>query len=334
MKKLLLGLALSFAVLLGTPVNAHDIPPEILAYMTENPDATDEEFQAWIESQSDNPKVVAPEVNLPPALVQFLVDNPDALEPEIMDYIDTNPELQGWESVVSKLLSDSTEVADFTDDDLSLLTSLSEGFDERLNAGSRDESGMTLDWFQFAKNYIRLGIEHILGGLDHVLFVMVLVLLLPPWKKILAMVTTFTLAHTITLLLGGTAILTLSASIVEPLIAASIAYIAITSVFLRHKFAWLESQNNRLLTIFIFGLFHGLGFAGVFEAVAPDGERLLSSLLFFNVGVEIGQLIILAVWVPILYLMYKFKFEKYVIPPLAILVSVLALAWMWERLFF
>jgi len=327
MKKLFLALALTFSLFLFQPVQAHDIPPEILEYMILNPDATEEEFAAWMESQAGVPRVSAPVVTLPPELIDFLIYNPNATEEEILDYIDTSPDLQGWESVIKKLLSETAGVGDFTAEDMELLTSLSANLDDHLNNDS-------LNWFQFAKNYIRLGVEHILEGIDHVLFVMVLVLLLPSWKKILAMVTTFTIAHTVTLLLGGTHILTLSATIVEPLIAASIAYFAITSVFLRDKFPWLESQNNRLLTIFIFGLFHGLGFAGVFEAVAPDGDRLLASLLFFNVGVEIGQLIILAIWVPILYLIYKFKFDKYLIPIFAAAVSVLALAWMWERLFF
>jgi len=308
--------------------------------MAANPDATEQEFEDWLTNQdlaneyqiwSDEEQFES--FSLPNELVQFLIDNPDANEPEILEFIQQTPDLAeaGWESVVQKLLAGETDPEIFTINDLVLLNALSQEFDSR-NPGTTTQSD--INWIQFAINYVRLGIEHILGGIDHVLFVMVLVLLLPLWKRILAMVTTFTVAHTVTLLLGGTNILTLSAGIVEPIIALSIAYIAITSVFLRDKFPWLESQNNRLLTIFVFGLFHGLGFAGVFAEVAPSIDRLLPSLLFFNVGVEIGQLLILLVWVPILWVIYRLKWDKYFIPVFASVVSVLALAWVWERLFF
>ncbi len=337
MKKFFLALGLLLTVYCSPlTVEAHDIPPEILQYLIENPDASEAEFEAWLETQELanqyqiwNEEEQFESFNLPTELVQFLIDNPEANEPEILEFIQATPDLAdaGWESVVQKLLAGETDPGSFTINDLALLNSLSQEFDYRLDDAQ-------FSWWQFAVNYVRLGVEHILEGIDHVLFVMVLVLLLPPWKRVLAMVTTFTIAHTVTLLLGGTNILTLSAGIVEPLIALSIAYIAFTSVFLRQKFPWLESQNNRLLTIFVFGLFHGLGFAGVFAEVAPDATRLLPSLLFFNVGVEIGQLIILALWMPVLWLVHRLKWDKFVIPMFAALVSILALSWVWERLFF
>ena len=347
MNKFITALVLSFvlvpAFMLGSHslVEAHDIPPEILQFMADNPDATDAEFEAWItaanlgetyELWSDEEEFES--FNLPNELVQFLLDNPDANEPEILSYIQSKPELAEWEGVVQKLLAGDTDPNSFTTNDLVLLNSLSQTFDEKLGTGSRNESGTGLNWGRFAVNYIKLGIDHILSGIDHVLFVMVLVLLLPARKRILAMVTTFTLAHSITLILGGTKILTLSAAIVEPIIAASIAYVALTSVFLSKKWPWLESQNNRLITIFIFGLFHGLGFAGVFAAVAPEAGRLIPSLLFFNVGVELGQILILCIWLPILYAVYRFKQNTWLVPLIASIISVLACWWVFERLFF
>lgn len=335
MKHLLLVLGLCVGLFFAPLTQAHDIPPEILQFLSENPDASQAEFELWLEGQGKEQEYELwqeeeefESFNLPPLLIEFLLDNPDANEPEILEYIQATPELAGWESVVQKLLQGETDPDNFTTNDLVLLNALGQTLDQQYA-----EEG-PINWFQFAKNYIWLGITHILEGIDHVLFVMVLVLLLPPWKQILAMVTTFTLAHTITLILGGTEILVLSGKIVEPIIAASIAYVALTSVFFRHRWPWLQSQNNRLLTIFIFGLFHGLGFAGVFAEVAPDSGRLLSSLLFFNAGVEIGQLIILAAWVPILYFFYRTKQDKWFVPLLASVISVLAAWWVFERLFF
>jgi len=147
-------------------------------------------------------------------------------------------------------------------------------------------------------------------------------------------VTAFTLAHSVTLILGGTNILTLSGKIVEPIIAASIAYMAITTVFLSKKYPWFANAHTSIGVIFMFGLFHGLGFAGVFAEVAPDASRLLPSLLFFNVGVEIGQIIILAFFVPFLWALKHFKLDKYFVPVFAIAISALAIWWVIIRVFF
>ena len=141
-----------------------------------------------------------------------------------------------------------------------------------------------------ARNYVVLGFEHILPlGVDHILFVLGLFLLSPHWRQLLWQVTAFTVAHTLTLGLSATGQLELPATIVEPLIALSIAAVAIENLVTD------ELKSRRLLVVFVFGLLHGLGFAGVLGELGLPRGRLLVGLVSFNVGVEIGQLAVLLV---------------------------------------
>ncbi len=336
MKKLFLSLALGFLLLVGS-AQSHSIPPEVLQFLAENPDATQVEFDAFLESsgmQNTGMEWAESEANqsfsLPEVLINYLLQNPEAKNQEILDFIEAQPELEDSDlfEKVEQLFAGETDARTFTTNDLVLLNELSQTFDEVYN------EPQAVNFWQFAKNYITFGIEHILVGLDHILFVLALVLLLPPWRRVLALVTTFTIAHSVTLLLGGTQILTISESIVEPIIAASIAYMAITTVFLSKKYPWFANQHNSLLVIFLFGLFHGLGFAGVFQNYAPDPNMLIWSLLFFNIGVEIGQLIILAFFLPLLWVVYKLKFNTWFVPFFATVISGLALWWVVVRILF
>lgn len=137
--------------------------------------------------------------------------------------------------------------------------------------------------------YIPVGFDHILPkGLDHILFVLGLFFLSTRLGPLLWQVTAFTLAHTVTLALGALGIVNLPGSIVEPLIAASIVYVAIENIFARGLNRW------RPMIIFAFGLLHGLGFASVLgEFGLPDGQ-FVPALLGFNIGVELGQLTVIA----------------------------------------
>ncbi|OAN97868.1 HupE/UreJ family protein [Sulfitobacter geojensis] len=138
-------------------------------------------------------------------------------------------------------------------------------------------------------SYIPVGFDHILPqGLDHILFVLGLFLLSTRWGPLLWQVTAFTLAHTVTLALGATGWVSIPGSIVEPLIAASIVYVAVENIFMRGLSTW------RPLIVFGFGLLHGLGFASVLgEFGLPDGQ-FIPALIGFNVGVELGQLTVIA----------------------------------------
>ncbi|WP_299741658.1 HupE/UreJ family protein [uncultured Tateyamaria sp.] len=151
-------------------------------------------------------------------------------------------------------------------------------------AGGDEASG----WQTFGA-YVPVGFDHILPkGLDHILFVLGLFFLSTRLGPLLWQVTAFTLAHTVTLALGALGLVNLPGSIVEPLIAASIVYVAVENIFARGLNRW------RPMIVFGFGLLHGLGFASVLgEFGLPEGQ-FIPALIGFNVGVELGQLTVIA----------------------------------------
>ena len=139
-------------------------------------------------------------------------------------------------------------------------------------------------------SYVPTGFDHIVPlGVDHILFVLGLFFLSTHLKPLLWQVSAFTLAHTITLALAALGYVTVPASIVEPLIALSIAYVAIENIFLRTLSPW------RPFIIFGFGLLHGLGFASVLAQFGLPEANFVPALIGFNIGVEIGQLCVIAV---------------------------------------
>jgi hypothetical protein len=142
---------------------------------------------------------------------------------------------------------------------------------------------------EIARDYVALGYTHILPkGVDHILFVLGLFLLNVRVRPILVQVTTFTAAHSITLAMSMYGIVSLPPRIVEPLIALSIAYVAIENLATNQLKPW------RLALVFAFGLLHGMGFAGVLADLGLPGEDFVTALLSFNVGVELGQLTVIA----------------------------------------
>jgi len=143
-------------------------------------------------------------------------------------------------------------------------------------------------WATF-RRFVALGFEHILpDGLDHVLFVLGLAVFSARLAPLLVQVTAFTLAHTLTLALSTYGVVSLSPRVVEPLIALSIAYVAIENLLATRL------SPFRVLVVFAFGLLHGLGFAGALAQLGlPERDRVLA-LLAFNGGVEVGQLTVIA----------------------------------------
>ena len=137
-------------------------------------------------------------------------------------------------------------------------------------------------------DYAKIGFVHIVPkGLDHILFVLGLFFYAARWRPLLGQVTLFTLAHTTTLMLASTGHIVVSPNIVEPLIAASIIYVA---------FENLRSERlhaGRLVVIFAFGLLHGLGFASVLGDIGLADGQFMISLISFNIGVELGQIAVL-----------------------------------------
>ena len=181
---------------------------------------------------------------------------------------------------------------------------------------------------EIVKDYIVLGFEHILPkGLDHILFVVGLFLLSARLRPLLWQVTSFTVAHTVTLALGITGVITISPSIVEPLIAASIIWVCIENVFSERMAVW------RPLVIFGFGLLHGLGFAGVLGEIGLPKSQFVTALLSFNVGVELGQLTVIAVCFLVVGLWFRDKpwYRRVITIPCSLLIAAIGGYWFVER---
>lgn len=144
--------------------------------------------------------------------------------------------------------------------------------------------------------FLAMGVEHILGGYDHLLFVLGLVLARSRMRSLLAVVTAFTIAHSLTLALAVFDLWSPSGRLVEPLIALSLVYVGVENIA-------RPDGGRRWALAFAFGLVHGFGFAGALKEVALAGTAIGAALLSFNVGVEIGQLLVLAVFLPIVALL-------------------------------
>ena len=178
------------------------------------------------------------------------------------------------------------------------------------------------------KNYVEIGFVHILPkGLDHILFVVGLFLLSASLRPLLIQVTTFTLAHSITLALGIYGVVNISPLIVEPLIAASIIAVCIENIYSSKLSRW------RPVVIFLFGLLHGLGFASVLKEIGLSPENFATGLIAFNVGVEMGQLTVIAICFFLVGFWFRNKpwYRKRITVPASILIAMIASYWFLER---
>ena len=179
-------------------------------------------------------------------------------------------------------------------------------------------------------SFTRQGFVHVLPlGLDHILFVLGLFFLSRKWKPIIYQVSVFTIAHTITLGLATLDLVAAPSHVVEPIIAASIAVVAIENIF------FPGYRHVRLLVVFFFGLIHGLGFAGALSAFDLDPTSLVIGLLGFNVGVEFGQLAVIAlVFGATFWLTEDKAYRKWVVIPGSSLIALMGIYWTIERVFF
>lgn len=173
--------------------------------------------------------------------------------------------------------------------------------------------------------FVSLGLEHILLGIDHVLFLVLLLVGAQGWRSVVRLATSFTLAHSVTLALAVLGWVEVPAEIVEPLIALSILYVAVENI------ARGESRH-RAHVVFGFGLLHGLGFAGALSFTDHLSGRLLVSLLSFNLGIELGQLAIVLVVFPLLLLARRYSWSTVAHAGVAAVVGVIGLVWFVERL--
>ena len=177
--------------------------------------------------------------------------------------------------------------------------------------------------------YFALGFTHILpNGFDHVLFVVGIFLLTSKWKSIVAQVSTFTIAHSITLALTMYGIVSLPAKVVEPMIALSIAYVAIENLVVSELKPW------RLALVFSFGLLHGMGFAGVLRDLGLPRPSFLTALVSFNVGVEAGQLTVIAIAFALCAYWQqrdRVSYRRFIVQPASLVIALTGLFWTIQR---
>lgn len=191
--------------------------------------------------------------------------------------------------------------------------------------GVATESG-----FAVFVRYIGVGFDHIIPkGLDHILFVLGLFFLSLQMRPLVTQITVFTVAHTITLALASLGYVTVNPAVVEPLIAASIVYVAVENIFTNRITWW------RPIVIFGFGLLHGLGFASVLGEFGLAPGRFVAGLIGFNIGVEVGQLAVIG----LAFLAVGYWFGKKpwyrarVSIPASIVIACIGAYWAFERVF-
>lgn len=177
-----------------------------------------------------------------------------------------------------------------------------------------------------ALDYLRIGVEHILLGFDHLAFLFGLILVGGRLRSLVAVVTAFTLAHSVTLAAAVLGAWQPPASVIEPLIALSIAYVGVENFF-------VKDAAKRWRITAPFGLVHGFGFAGALAAVGVPGDKVPLALLLFNLGVELGQLAVLALVLPVLIsLRRKGWIAERATRALSLAVVALGVFWLIERL--
>ena len=193
------------------------------------------------------------------------------------------------------------------------------------DAGHRRLSSGDGGLLSSAPRFVAMGVEHILLGLDHVLFLALLLLGAHGLRSVVRLATAFTVAHSTTLALAALGWVDVPPEVVEPLIALSIAYVAAENVL-------GGESRHRLAVVFSFGLLHGLGFAGTLSFTDELDGRLLASLLTFNVGIELGQALIVAALFPALLLVRRFRWSPAAHAGAAAGAGALGLLWFFDRL--
>ena len=173
--------------------------------------------------------------------------------------------------------------------------------------------------------YFWLGVEHLLSGIDHMLFVFGLLFIVSGAANLFKTITAFTIAHSITLGLSVLELINMPQASTEAFIALTLIYLAL-EVSEKHKY-----QSTPWVVAFGFGLLHGLGFAGALNDIGVNNDALLFSLLFFNIGIEVGQLLVLPLFGIIIWLLTRSLFKKTIHQYASYLIGGLGSFWLIER---
>lgn len=263
-------------------------------------------------------------VLIPPQFKNYVIEHPHATVAEVQKVIDDR-----WTMADIEWLSwmTSTELA------TRLLVSFGSGESSLLSQYTSITWNVTIQDKPVASlsYYIAMGIRHILSWRDHILYVISLLLLITSWRKLIVWLSLFTVAHSCTLALMVLWWIVFPSQIAEIIIALSI--VTSSAWFL---WKWNKTSSNTLIlyiTILWFGLFHGLWFANVFTELQIVRSQLLIPLLWFNIGVEIGQVVIVVIWSILLWMLVKYpKISRVVQKVIARVVCLLGMWWVIERM--
>ena len=184
---------------------------------------------------------------------------------------------------------------------------------------------------EILKQYLSLGFTHVIPlGFDHILFILSIFFLNSNLKSVVIQCSVFTVAHSITLGLAASGYIIPNSKIVEPLIALSILFTSIENIIHNKVNTW------RLVIIFLFGLIHGMGFANALKDIGIHQAHFISALLFFNIGVEFGQItiILLAYFLISKWFSSKSWYKEWLVYPISSLIGCIALYWTIERIIF
>lgn len=303
----------------------------------------DNQPQAWsnveslvLDRQGDATKAIL-KLKFPPATLSQPMSLTDRLyinNKATANYVDlvtihygsqkSTAALSGNNRVWAMQLTD-TEYADLGQDRQTAQLDAAHAPDEEAQAaetGGGDSQAYT-GWLSF----FTLGINHILSGYDHLLFLFSLLIARQTFKQYAAMITAFTVAHSITLTLTVLGFINVPAIIVEPAIALSICYVAIDNMI-------RERVSYRWVLTFIFGLIHGMGFADILKEMDIPRSELAVDLVSFNLGIETVQLIMVAILLPLLALLHRWKYSRRTVLGCSAVAFALGGIWLVQRVFF
>ncbi len=185
-----------------------------------------------------------------------------------------------------------------------------------------------------AKEYTYLGIKHILLGYDHLLFILGLLFIVTGFKTLIKTITAFTLAHSITLGLSILGYVVMNATLVEALIALSIVILAVEIIYALHGKSGLLTKYPWAIAFF-FGLIHGFGFSSVLMELGLPQAQLSLALLFFNIGIEVGQLMFISLMISLYFILKKFLSREQLLKGnlfLVYAIGTIASYWLIERI--
>jgi hypothetical protein len=186
-------------------------------------------------------------------------------------------------------------------------------------------TGLKPDLGRIMRRYFILGVEHIFLGYDHILFLLAL-LVMARFMDMVKVVTSFTVAHSVTLSLAALSVVTLPGRFIEIAIAGTIMYVAVENL-------WIKSTGHRWALTFAFGLVHGFGFANVLGELGLPAKGLARSLFMFNLGVEAGQLAIVLVMFPVIYWIGLQSYAARARVSASLAIFCFGLVWLIERVF-